>query len=244
MSEKPQRLYDEWHDQHEVDAAADAPWHMMIRKHIVPARDLTNKSVLEIGCGRGGFSCWLAEHPDGPTQVVAADFSQRAIEKAVAHARLRSIGKITWAVQDIQAIDYPANTFDTVFSCETIEHVLDPAKAVKELARVLRPGGKLFLTTPNYMNLVGLHRAYLRLTGRRFTETGQPINNLTLLPRTLAWVSRAGLRGRLVDGQVHFLPVPGRPPYDLAFCRQIPVVRHWFALHPLIVAHKPSAYQE
>src|SRR5262249_27760351 len=82
---------------------------------------------------------------------------------------------------------------DTVISCETIEHVPDPSRAVAELAQVLKPGGRLFLTTPNYFGPFGLYRAYLRLRRRRFTEVGQPINQLTLLPRTLRWIRRAGL---------------------------------------------------
>ena len=39
--------------------------------------------------------------------------------------------------------------------------------AVKELMRVLRPGGRLFLTTPNYLSMIGLYRAYCRVRGKR-----------------------------------------------------------------------------
>jgi ubiquinone/menaquinone biosynthesis C-methylase UbiE len=49
-----------------------------------------------------------------------------------------------------------------VVSCETIEHVPDVGSAVREMHRVTRPGGKLFLTTPNYANLTGLYDLYSR----------------------------------------------------------------------------------
>ena len=74
--------YDAWHGRHEVDAEADSPWHQMIKARLDPERDITGRRILEIGCGRGGFACWLARHPAGPAEVVAADFSPAGVAKA------------------------------------------------------------------------------------------------------------------------------------------------------------------
>lgn len=74
--------YDTWHRRHEVDAEADSPWHQMIKARLDPDRDITDRRILEIGCGRGGFACWLARQPAGPAEVVAADFSSAAVAKA------------------------------------------------------------------------------------------------------------------------------------------------------------------
>jgi SAM-dependent methyltransferase len=223
-----------------VDAEADAPWHRLIKRHVDPTRDLTEKWVLEIGCGRGGLACWLGTQPYRPAQVVAVDLAASAIRKAQAHAAQRGASAIAWAVGDIQALAYRDGAFDTVISCETVEHVPDPRRAVHELARVLRPGGRLFLTTPNYLGTLGLYRLYLRLRGRVYTEEGQPINNLTFLPKTRAWVTGAGLRVTAVDAVGHYLPFPRRPPIEIPWLENPRALMRWFALHSLVVAEKPG----
>jgi 2-polyprenyl-3-methyl-5-hydroxy-6-metoxy-1,4-benzoquinol methylase len=234
----PAEAYDTWHSALDVDVGADSPWHRLVKGVLIPTRDLEGREVLEIGCGRGGFSCWLAARAN-IRQQIAMDYSQGAIDKARAYAAGVGLGSIVWEHGDIQNIARPDGVFDTVISCETIEHVPDPARAVRELARVLRPGGRLFLTTPNYMGTLGLYRAYLRLRGRVFTEVGQPINQLTLLPRTMMWLRQAGLHVETIDAVGHYLPFPGRSPIHLpAALDRIGWVSRWAALHSMFVAER------
>jgi len=238
------REYDAWHARHEVDAEADAPWHSLVRSHLRPEIDLAGRRILEIGCGRGGFSCWLAGRPRPPRDLVAADFSETAVAKGREFARRKGLDNITWRVADIQQLPFADDTFDTVISCETIEHVPDPARAVRELARVLKPGGRLLLTTPNYCSTQGLYRAYLWACGRRYTECGQPINNLTHVLLTRAWVRRAGLQITAGDGIGHSLPFPGRPPIRFPRLDNPRVLMKWIALHLLVIAQKPRPTTE
>jgi 2-polyprenyl-3-methyl-5-hydroxy-6-metoxy-1,4-benzoquinol methylase len=231
-----QTAYEGWHDALEVDSA-DAPWHQLLKVELAAA-GLAGKRILEIGCGRGGFACWMASQNPRPAEVVATDFSQTAVDKGRDFATQKGITGITWATGDIQAIAHPDNSFDIVISCETIEHVPDPAKAVKELGRVLKKDGLLLLTTPNYFNTTGLYRLYLPLVGRKFTEGGQPINNFMLLPRTRAMVKAAGCRIEKTDGIVHSLPVPGRPPIRFTFLDHARFLTRWTGLHSMIVAKK------
>lgn len=240
--ERARASYDQWHAQHPVDAEADAPWHRMIRTQLDPSRDLAGKQILDIGCGRGGFATWLARHPAAPSTVVGCDFSPVAVEKAERFAAEAGVSNARFAVADIQRLDQFADgTFDTVFSCETIEHVPDPPLAVRQLVRVLKPGGRLFLSTPNYLSSIGLYRAYCWVRGKTFDEGGQPICQLNMTVKTRRWAKQAGLRAIDSLGTGYYLPVPGRPPIELPWMKSPAVVMKWFAHHSLIVGEKPRA---
>ena len=235
--ESIRRAYDTWHDCLEADGDTDTPWHRLLFGHLDPLRDLASKGVLEIACGRGGLACRLARASNPPpTTLIAADLSTTAVGKARALAESLGVGTVRWIVSDIHALPHPTAAFDTVICCETIEHLPRPVDALAEVARVLKPGGRLLLTTPNYLGPLGLYRGYARLRGRRFTEVGQPVNRFTLLPRTLSWLRRAGLRVTMVDATGHYLPWPGRPPVPIAHLDWR--LLRWFALHSLVTAQK------
>jgi len=228
-------VYETWHQNVASETAqADRPWHDLIFRHLRP-EDLSGRRVLEIGCGRGELACRLASMPDGPRQLVAADFAQSAVYLGRKRADVARTSRLSWVVASMQDIAIRGEQFDTIISCETIEHVPDPQRAMNELRRVLRPGGRLLLTTPNYMGPLGAYRGYMRATGRRYTEGGQPICHLTSLPRTMAWVRRAGMRVAAVDAIGHYLPWPGREPIRMPSLESIRVLR-WFALHSIVVA--------
>ena len=229
--------YDAWHARHEIDRGADSPWHQLVAAHLDPDRDLKGKRVIEVGCGRGGFAARLTGMTLPPPWLVAADFSSAAISKGRLFAATAAVAPIRWELADVQSLGHPECSFDTVISCETIEHVPDPRTAICEFRRILKPGGRLLLTTPNYLGPMGLYRAYARAIGRPYTEEGQPINNFMLLPRLLRWVRQAGLRIVAVDGRGHYLPWPGRPPRANPALEKIRWLR-WAALHSLVVAQR------
>ncbi|MGI8425185.1 MAG: class I SAM-dependent methyltransferase [Actinomycetota bacterium] len=225
--------YDDWHRALDVDESADAPWHLLARDWLPT---LSGMRVIEIGCGRGGFSAWL-QHLS-PKFLVAADLSTVAVQKAKEFCD--GLDNIQFMVSDIQNIPFPDQTFDVVVSCETVEHVTNPSMAVRELARVLKPGGRLLLTAPNYFGVMGLLRAYRVLVGRPFTESGQPLINLTFAQRTRFWIRRSGLVLRHFGGVGHYIPLKGRDPIRLtALDRHWPLIRS-LAFHTIFVAQKPS----
>ncbi len=236
-SSEARDAYNAWHERYAVDREAATPWHRLLVQHLDADRDLKDRRVLEIGCGRGGFAARLARMTSPPARLVAADFSSLAVGKACAFARQEALETIVFEVGDAQSLPHRDASFDTVISCETIEHLPDPRRALAEFVRVLKERGRLLLTTPNYMGPMGLYRGYLRLRGRRYSEEGQPINNFLILPRTAHWVRSAGLTIVAIDGAGHYLPVFGRPPVELPTLAHVRPLR-WFAHHSLIVAEK------
>jgi SAM-dependent methyltransferase len=223
-----QRAYDRWHVEQVgfEEPTPTAAWHEMAKEQLGDVRGLR---VLEIGCGAGAFAKYLAGQG---AEVTAADFSPSAVELAsqLAGPLVRTL------VADIQNLPFDDESFDLVVSLETLEHVPNPDQGLSELVRVTRIGGRLIVTTPNYLSLLGLYRAYLRLRGRRFTEAGQPINQPLLLVARVRKLSRLGCRVDTVDGRVHFLPLPRNRTLRLDFLERAPRVTKWFALHGLTAA--------
>ncbi|MCW5850744.1 MAG: class I SAM-dependent methyltransferase [Anaerolineae bacterium] len=66
------------------------------------------------------------------------------------------------AVAPAEALPYPDNSFDTVLSHEVLEHVADDRQSVAEIARVLRPGGRLIVFVPNRLFPFETHGVYWR----------------------------------------------------------------------------------
>jgi ubiquinone/menaquinone biosynthesis C-methylase UbiE len=237
MSTEIRARYDDWHRAQPPTAGADAPWHELLRQFLGA---LGGKRVLEIGCGRGELALWLAELPLAlrPAAIVASDFSPVALRIAEELGHARGVGNVSYRLGDVMRLDWEDASFDVVISCETIEHARDPRAALCELSRVLRPGGCLYLTCPSYLNLMGLYRLYLPLTGRVFSEGGQPINHCLFLPLVRRWVGRAGLVVERVVGAGHYVPFPRRSPIRLRWADRLGKVVSVVALHTLIVARR------
>src|ERR1700676_4343680 len=153
--------YDAWHqrifDSEPEHEDADSPWYQLVREKIGSVQGLR---VLEGACGRGGFVRELAR---GGAQVTGCDFSHSALAVGQAKVGLLNGSARAALIQgDAQSLPFASESFDMVVSCETIEHIPDVRSALREMWRVARPGAKLFLTTPNYANLMGLYDLYSR----------------------------------------------------------------------------------
>ncbi|HMP79087.1 MAG TPA: class I SAM-dependent methyltransferase [Pirellulaceae bacterium] len=101
--------------------------------------------VMDVACGTGYGSRMLVDE-GGAKQVFGFDVSPEAIEYANAKYRRPNI---EFAVADGRDLPVAPETMDVVVSFETLEHVSDGDRLVAEFARVLRPGGRLIISTPN-----------------------------------------------------------------------------------------------
>jgi SAM-dependent methyltransferase len=209
-----------------------SPWHMFIKKNVNIKRDLADKTVLEIGCGRGGVSRYLSSLEPAPKVVYGCDFSEKGIE--IARNRYGETDNLKWMKQDIMNQTFPDAFFDTVFSLETIEHVPDSRKALSEMFRVLKKGGRLYLTCPNYFNLVGLWCIYRKMIGNPYTEGGQPYVRYLLLPQLFRWFKQVGFEVEYFNTGGIVLPVP---PFRF-YKEKNPAIFKYLGLHAFFILKK------
>jgi SAM-dependent methyltransferase len=116
--------------------------------------------VLDAGCGGGGMPLSLAEEA---AQVVGIDPAERFQDAGVRLGRERGVGNLHFALADGMALPFPAGTFDLVLSHAVIEHVADAPLYLRECARVLAPGGHVYLSTAPYLSFAGAHLPRLRI---------------------------------------------------------------------------------
>lgn len=105
-------------------------------------RDLVEgKEVLEVGCGMGSHAALLARHG---ARLTAVDLTERAVDVTRHRFALFGLeGKIERA--DAEQLPFPDNSFDVVWSWGVIHHSSRFESCLGQIARVLRPGGRLFL---------------------------------------------------------------------------------------------------
>lgn len=104
------------------------------------------KLALEVGCGTGLFLAQVAE--SGAT-VRALDLSTHLLAKA--RARLGGRANVALQCGNAEQMPYPDGTFDAVYGSSVLHH-LDLDRALREVFRVLRPGGRMVFTEPNILN--------------------------------------------------------------------------------------------
>jgi len=98
--------------------------------------------VLEAGCGVGAQTVILAKHsPDA--QITSVDISPQSVQQAAHATRRAGIGNVTFQTADLFDLPFSKGTFDHVFTCFVLEHLREPARALRALKAVLKPGGTL-----------------------------------------------------------------------------------------------------
>jgi SAM-dependent methyltransferase len=115
-------------------------------------QDLAGLKFLEVGCG-AGVTVSIARRFMG-IEAFGIEPGEAEYDGtlALAHDILKESGLPKDIIQHGvgEAIPFPNNSFDVVFSTNVLEHVADPAKVVSEIVRVLKPGGAAQIIVPNY----------------------------------------------------------------------------------------------
>lgn len=103
-----------------------------------------NSLVLDAGSGEGNVAINLVKKYG--LRIYGVDLLDFAVSKAIAKSKELSLqNKVKFKLGDYTKLNFPANTFDGIYTMETLVHVPDYKKALLEFNRVLKPNGKLVL---------------------------------------------------------------------------------------------------
>jgi SAM-dependent methyltransferase len=166
--------------------------------------------VADVGCGAGELLAAVAEAWPGAA-LYGVDFAASRLRTAAAGVP----GGARLVDADLRTrLPFRDRVFDLVFCTEVLEHLPDPRRALRELRRVLAPGGRLALSVPNATGFAPFHRlgavvpgAWLRsklLPYEHPANTDQPIDTCWTYGEIAALVRDGGFVVDACDGLAYF----------------------------------------
>ena len=101
-----------------------------------------NDAVLDVACGPGMVACEFAKHAG---HVTGIDITPAMIEQAEKRQNELKLENLAWTVGDAVPLPYADNSFSLVITRYSFHHLLAPEKALGEMIRVCRPGGRVMV---------------------------------------------------------------------------------------------------
>jgi malonyl-CoA O-methyltransferase len=140
LREEIRRSFDDAsHDEEHFPSTID-PRIQHVRAILKFFGDLTDKRVLDVGCGKGRFARVLQQQNPG-ADIWGLDISGEML-RFVPRGIQTQAGSMT-------ELPFADSTFDVVYATESLEHAVEIERAVSEMCRVLKPGGKLAIIDKN-----------------------------------------------------------------------------------------------
>jgi ubiquinone/menaquinone biosynthesis C-methylase UbiE len=160
--------------------------------------------VLDVGCGVGGALPML-DAAFGPAALLGRDLDGELVRRAAVEAAPLCRAHVDLAVAAADRLDLGDATVDVIFCHQTLHHVEDPAAAVRELHRVLKPGGALLVAESCASFICSLR---VRLLFRHMLHVQRAAGQ---------WVALARATGFVVDPERVKTPYPwwSRPDFGL-----------------------------
>ena len=134
--------------------------HHLWRKKLVMYSGVGNgDKVLDCATGTGDLAIEFKRAVGPSGSVVGTDFCEEMLRPAPAKARQKRLD-INFEVADVMNLNYPDNTFDVTSISFGIRNVADPLKALSEMARVTKPGGRVLVLEFGQATLPGFAQVY------------------------------------------------------------------------------------
>jgi ubiquinone/menaquinone biosynthesis C-methylase UbiE len=169
--------------------------------------------VLELACGPGGLGIAAARRVGSSGEVTLSDVSEAMVDTAAARAAGAGLGNVRARRIDFEAIDEPDAAFDVVLCREGLMFAVEPDRACAEIARVLRPGGRVAVAVWDARERNPWLAALLDAVGAQLGETLPPPG----VPGPFSLAGGTRLAGLLADAgfdgvAVEEVAVPLRAP--------------------------------
>ncbi|MEK7142966.1 MAG: class I SAM-dependent methyltransferase [Patescibacteria group bacterium] len=174
-------------------------YYLAVARYQLAKKFVKGKIVLDAGCGAGYGTALLAKA--GAKKVYGLDFSLKSIAYCQSHYQRSNL---IFQRQDLTKIEFPDHFFDCIVIFETIEHIQDFQKAIGELNRVLKPGGKILISTPN-------KAVYSPNTKKVFYPFHYHEFYLEDFQKILACFNIESIKGQYIRGRKMFLYRPWDP---------------------------------
>lgn len=164
--------------------------------------------VLDFGCGPGSITVGLAEHVGTDGRVVGIDSSAAAI--GMARTAAGDLPGLQFAVASVYNLPMNDESFDVAFGHQVLQHLADPVAALRDIQRVLRPGGLVGVRDadygtmthhPHYPEIDEWLAAYHRVAR---ANGGEPDAGR----RLLGWIGAAGFVDPVVTASVWLYAAP------------------------------------
>jgi ubiquinone/menaquinone biosynthesis C-methylase UbiE len=167
-------------------------------------KEIQGKTVLDVGAGGGGKTVFYALN--GAEKVVGIDIEKGFIEQAEMFAKEKGVENVEFLVQNAERTDFPDSSFDVCVMNDVFEHLANPEAVLKEVYRVLKKGGKVFINSPPYFHPYGAHLS--DLIGIPYVHLLFPEKTLIraykqLAKGTKSYDKRVNLRFGMVNGEEH-----------------------------------------
>jgi len=171
------QFYEEIDRRFFADAATMMSWRKVPFDSLINFDSLKNKDVLEIGCGNGSHAQLLAGHARAYTGIDLTSYAIASTSQRFNHFEING----TVIRMDAERMTFPDESFDFIWSWGVIHHSANTREIIKQISRVLRPGGEAqimvyhrnFWTYRVFLGLIaGIGQGHLLKT-KSFHETSQ-----------------------------------------------------------------------
>jgi 2-polyprenyl-3-methyl-5-hydroxy-6-metoxy-1,4-benzoquinol methylase len=190
--------------------------------------DITRASVLDVGCGIGFFARALQARG---AEVIACDIGTDLV------ARVRmTVGCECVRADALSLVDqFGTDRFDIVLSSECIEHTPSPERALQQMSRILKPGGRLSVSTPNVVWYPVVRLA--TLANMRPFDGPESFSTFQSMRRVL---EAEGLRV-IAERGLHLIPFQLKWFTVSRWCDERLQALRWLMINLCVLAEKPEA---